>query len=234
MNLPDRITFRPGSLAGPMAEKLAATGEGPSEYVRRLIATDCGVKPPDMPVGNPTLAEQSAAGVAARWPKNRAAERQINRAASGGMFEFQADLFGDRQPRTLTWRERYNAVIASARWRRLRAKRLAKCDHSCQRCGWKKETWDKSRTLDLHHRTYDRLGEERDDDLELVCSLCHVQADRERAKEGRQRADKALYNAQFRGWASKVYGEDYGGDIDEDMRERFQEWQERKQQDQEW
>lgn len=70
-NLPDRITFRPGSLAGPMAEKLTATGEGPSEYVRRLIAVDCGVEPPEMPVGNPTMGEQSAAGVAARWPKKK-------------------------------------------------------------------------------------------------------------------------------------------------------------------
>lgn len=69
--LPDRITFRPGSLAGPMAKKLLATGEGPSEYVRRLIAADCGVEPPEMIVGNPTMGEQSAAGVAARWPKKK-------------------------------------------------------------------------------------------------------------------------------------------------------------------
>lgn len=67
----DRITFRPGSLAGPMEKKLAATGETPSDYVRRLIAADCGVAPPEMLVGNPTLGEQSAAGVAARWKKRR-------------------------------------------------------------------------------------------------------------------------------------------------------------------
>lgn len=71
LELPDRITFRPGSLAGPMGKRLAETGQGPSEYVRGLIAADCGVEPPEMPVGNPTLAEQSAAGVAARWPKKR-------------------------------------------------------------------------------------------------------------------------------------------------------------------
>ena len=70
-DLPDRITFRPGALAGPMAAKLVATGEGPSEYVRRLIASDCGVEPPEMVVGNPAMAEQSAAGVAARWMKKK-------------------------------------------------------------------------------------------------------------------------------------------------------------------
>lgn len=49
MTLPDRITFRPGSLAGPMGKRLAETGQGPSEYVRGLIAADCGVEPPEMP-----------------------------------------------------------------------------------------------------------------------------------------------------------------------------------------
>lgn len=73
--IPDRITFRPGALAGPMAAKLAATGEGPSEYVRRLIAADCDVEPPEMVVGNPALAEQSAAGVAARWKKKKGRTR---------------------------------------------------------------------------------------------------------------------------------------------------------------
>lgn len=145
-----------------------------------------------------------------------------------GMFEHQRELFDERPPKVLSWRERYNAVIASKRWRRLRAKRLSKCNHSCERCGWHKETRDKSRTLDLHHRTYERLGEERDEDLEIVCSWCHGKADRERAAEGRRRAKDALHDAQFNGWATKVYGEDYGMFEDEDMHDRFHEWQDRK------
>lgn len=46
--IPEKITFRPGNLAGAMAKKLDATGETPSVYVRRLIAEDCGRKPPAM------------------------------------------------------------------------------------------------------------------------------------------------------------------------------------------
>lgn len=69
--LPDRITFRPGTLAGPMELRLSATGECPSEYVRRLIAADCGVEAPEMVSGNPNAAEQSAAANAARWPKKK-------------------------------------------------------------------------------------------------------------------------------------------------------------------
>lgn len=60
MILPDRITFRPGTLAGPMAKKLAASGEGPSEYVRRLIAADCGIDAPEMPQGFAAMSEKKA------------------------------------------------------------------------------------------------------------------------------------------------------------------------------
>jgi hypothetical protein len=46
--IPEKITFRTGNLAGAMAKKLDETGETPSVYVRRLIAEDCGRKPPAM------------------------------------------------------------------------------------------------------------------------------------------------------------------------------------------
>jgi len=144
------------------------------------------------------------------------------------MFERQRDLFDDKPPKEMTWRERYNTVISSKRWRKLRERFLAEHDSKCCRCGWKKTKWDKSRTIDLHHKTYERLGKEMDSDLELVCGLCHVIADRERAAKGRQRSELGLYEAQFNGWAEKVYGEDYVMFEDEFMHERFAEWQERK------
>lgn len=74
--LPERITFRPGSLAGPMAKKLEATGEGPSGYVRRLIAADCGVDAPEMSAGSAANAETAARANAARWePKKKRRSR---------------------------------------------------------------------------------------------------------------------------------------------------------------
>ena len=48
MSMPEKLTFRPGNLAGPMGKRLAKTGETPSEYMRRLIADDLGRKPPKM------------------------------------------------------------------------------------------------------------------------------------------------------------------------------------------
>ena len=48
MSLPEKISFRPGPLAGAMARRLKATGEKPSSYIRRLISEDCGRKVPAM------------------------------------------------------------------------------------------------------------------------------------------------------------------------------------------
>jgi len=48
VSLPEKISFRPGPLAGAMARRLKATGEKPSTYIRRLIAEDCGRKEPAM------------------------------------------------------------------------------------------------------------------------------------------------------------------------------------------
>jgi len=46
--LPEKISFRPGDLAGPMAERIDATQETPSEYLRRVVAADLGVDAPAM------------------------------------------------------------------------------------------------------------------------------------------------------------------------------------------
>jgi hypothetical protein len=44
----DKLTFRPGNLAGALAKRLAATGETPSRYLRRVVAADLGQKEPEM------------------------------------------------------------------------------------------------------------------------------------------------------------------------------------------
>lgn len=134
--------------------------------------------------------------------------------------------------RQITWRDRYNIVIRSKRWKTLRDKFIDRCDSRCMRCGWQKTRWAKGRTLDLHHKTYERLGEEADDDLELLCSVCHARADEERAEAGKRRADAALYDARFEGWCRARFGESYliFGD-DEWIYEEFEEWLERKEND---
>jgi hypothetical protein len=46
--IPEKISFRPGNLAGPMGERITDTGETPSAYMRRVVAADLGTETPEM------------------------------------------------------------------------------------------------------------------------------------------------------------------------------------------
>ena len=62
--------------------------------------------------------------------------------------------------------ERYLTYLRSATWRRKRAAALKRAGFRCQVCNG-------SKRLDVHHRTYARLGNELVDDLEVLCRDCH-------------------------------------------------------------
>ena len=67
----DRITFRLGPLVGPMADYCEKHGTTPSEAIRLALSRLLRVETPEMPQGNPSIAEQAAAGAAARWKAKR-------------------------------------------------------------------------------------------------------------------------------------------------------------------
>lgn len=67
--IPEKITFRPGNLAGPMGERITETGETPSAYLRRVVAADLGTETPEMR-GNLATLKQFAN------PKKKRAKRQ--------------------------------------------------------------------------------------------------------------------------------------------------------------
>jgi hypothetical protein len=82
--------------------------------------------------------------------------------------------------------------------------------------------------LEVHHRTYERLGREMDKDLMVVCEFCHPGQDVKRAQEAQVRAANSLYAARLEGWARKVYGDYwYLGDKYEIERE-FNDWVEHR------
>jgi 5-methylcytosine-specific restriction endonuclease McrA len=67
----------------------------------------------------------------------------------------------------------YSIYLNSNYWQRLRAEKLDSVGHKCERCGTTK-------TLQVHHKTYYRNGEdilyhETLDDLECLCRACHEQ-----------------------------------------------------------
>lgn len=121
-------------------------------------------------------------------------------------------------------REIYRRVIVSQRWHDLRSRLIGERGMMCERC---EKTWAPGykTSLQLHHKTYERLSHERDSDLELLCGSCHASADTVRATDAQRRATSALDSARVHGWARKKYGDDWQESYDSDsVSEEFYAW----------
>jgi 5-methylcytosine-specific restriction endonuclease McrA len=136
------------------------------------------------------------------------------------------DPNSEYEPRVQTFDERYRRYINSSQWKKKRQEAIARAGNQCHVCGVYGTRYTR---LEVHHKTYERFEHELPDDLEVVCSECHREQDRKRAKESQRRARYALEDAQLDGWASKVYGHDWRELHNPDMiEERFYEWLERR------
>jgi hypothetical protein len=60
----------------------------------------------------------------------------------------------------------YNEYLKTDWWLHRRERALKLAEHCCQVC-------NASGRLEVHHRTYERLGHERDADLIVLCADCH-------------------------------------------------------------
>lgn len=67
----DRITFRLGPLAEPLAAYCKKNDTTPSDAIRLAVAKLLRVKAPEMPMGNPAIGEQAEVGAAARWKQKK-------------------------------------------------------------------------------------------------------------------------------------------------------------------
>jgi len=61
----------------------------------------------------------------------------------------------------------YKAYLQTEHWAYVRKVALERDGDKCQACG------TKIGTIDVHHNTYDRLGEERLSDVVCLCRQCH-------------------------------------------------------------
>jgi hypothetical protein len=61
----------------------------------------------------------------------------------------------------------YVDYLQTSWWRGLRNQALREADYRCRECGTKRD-------LEVHHLTYERLGDELLDDLEVLCRGCHL------------------------------------------------------------
>lgn len=122
------------------------------------------------------------------------------------------------------WLCKYEAHIRSARWKNMRRDMMRLRGPRCEveGCG-------RGPPLELHHKTYARLGRELTTDLKLLCSWHHGEADRERERQVEWVAQTRRYNAGLSTFATKKYGEDWEMRVDEDRAaEEFDEWLENK------
>lgn len=71
----------------------------------------------------------------------------------------------------------YADYLQTPTWRRRRDARLRVAGWRCERCARRDE-------LQVHHVSYDRLGCERDADLEVVCRPCHEGVHLEEGRRG--------------------------------------------------
>lgn len=60
----------------------------------------------------------------------------------------------------------YQKYLLTPQWAERRARALKRAKGKCSLCSSKKR-------LECHHRTYERIGMERDEDLSVLCANCH-------------------------------------------------------------
>jgi len=60
----------------------------------------------------------------------------------------------------------YASYLASPRWCEIRKEALARAGGRCQVCG-------NRMSLEVHHNSYENLGEEEPEDLCVLCDECH-------------------------------------------------------------
>lgn len=61
----------------------------------------------------------------------------------------------------------YCDYLQTPEWQATRKRKLKQANYKCQVCN------TNGKTLDVHHRTYERRGNERDADLIVLCRDCH-------------------------------------------------------------
>jgi 5-methylcytosine-specific restriction endonuclease McrA len=132
---------------------------------------------------------------------------------------------------TPEFRVAYRNYINSSAWKKLCKKVLERTEGRCQRCGLRPVR------IEIHHLTYERFQNERLEDLEALCTVCHEAADREREEDNRRRFEEAGEEARYENaretYMTKKYGENWYMYYGESEHEEFDNWMEKKR-EQEW
>jgi hypothetical protein len=90
----------------------------------------------------------------------------------------------------------YKTYLQSDAWK-------SRADAAKRRAGYRCQLCNRSRTqviLNVHHRTYERLGNEQPDDLTVLCEDCHATYESHRKKNAKrlkqESVDRMIANAK--------------------------------------
>jgi 5-methylcytosine-specific restriction endonuclease McrA len=86
------------------------------------------------------------------------------------LFSFAADTLSKALRRRTDIQTDYRAYINSPEWKRKADAAKERAGYRCQVCN---KGRDEGARLEAHHRTYDRLGREKPEDITVLCSECH-------------------------------------------------------------
>ena len=112
----------------------------------------------------------------------------------------------------------YKKYIVSPQWKKKRKQVLERATYKCEKC-------NATEGLEVHHLTYDRLGQEELYDLLVVCKKCHEGEDELRI----QRTESNRHRKAINSFGRKKYGEEWDSWKDpEFVAEEFHDWLERK------
>lgn len=94
----------------------------------------------------------------------------------------------------------YHAYIQSPEWKARAAHYKKLAGNRCRVCNTSDEI------LDAHHRTYERLGNEWDDDITVLCRTCHGLYERHKQVSRLDEGAIQRWLAAIRQWRKFFYG----------------------------
>lgn len=82
------------------------------------------------------------------------------------VFNFGRKIFKRGETNKTIWKMNYDDYIKSEPWKQKSEKAKERAGYRCQCCY-------SDKNIQTHHRTYERLGNELDTDLTVLCDECH-------------------------------------------------------------
>lgn len=127
----------------------------------RMQCPDCGC-PTSKQLSHARVSQLQSQGVpTAPWDENKAIQYRQQRWRLAEPIYEQINF-----DRRLAWWESYSAYLESDEWKERARRIMARARGLCEQC-------KRRRAVHVHHLTYERAGDEKDDDLQAVCFKCH-------------------------------------------------------------